>query len=121
MRVSAGNAADLPEDRCLSVGAGQAIVARVGDDVVAFENRCLHQESPLSDGFIKDGVLMCPLHFWRYRLPEGTHVGSDGTLAALQVEVLDGEIFVEIPDPQAPMSMRERLLAHAEEWNRPRP
>ena len=118
VRVSAGPVDELPRDGCISAGAGAAVVARVGDEVVAFENRCLHQESPLAGGYLKEGVLTCPLHFWRYRLPGGVHVGSDETLVAYRVEIIDGEIFVDVPDPLPPMSMREKLLAHAEEWNR---
>ena len=117
MRVSAGLLSELPSDRCISVAAGRAVVALVGGEAVAFENRCLHQESPLAGGYIRDGVLMCPLHFWRYRLPSGDLIGQEATLPRYETEVVDGEVFVEVPDPDPPQSMRERLLAHAKEWD----
>ena len=48
MRVPVGPVADVPDDECVAVGDGQAVVVRVGDELRAFENRCLHQESPLA-------------------------------------------------------------------------
>lgn len=118
MRVSAGRVDEVPADRCVAVGAGKAIVARVGDEVVAFENRCLHQDSPLAGGRIRHGRLTCPLHFWRYRLPQGEHLGGEGPLTSYPVEILDGEVFVEVPDPEPELSVREMMLRHAREWRR---
>ena len=117
--MSVGRLVDLPRDRCVAAGSGAAIVALVDGEVVAFENRCLHQESPLAGGMIRDGVLTCPLHFWRYRLPEGAVVGTpDATLKPYAVEVVDGVVWVEVPDPEPEVSMREQLLQHAREWKR---
>ena len=29
-------------------------------------DRCAHRNAPLSEGFIKDGALLCPYHGWAY-------------------------------------------------------
>lgn len=119
MRISAGSIDDLPTDRCVSVGDGSVAVVRTRDGVVAFRNRCLHKESPLSGGRVRGDLLACPNHFWLYELPEGRHTGGRGTLPSYAVEVTDaGEVIVEAPDPEPPQSMRERLLAHARAWER---
>ena len=119
MRVSAGPVEDLPTDRCTSVGDGSVIVVRTADGVVAFRNRCLHRESDLAGGRVQGGRLTCPQHFWQYDLASGRHLGGRGTLPSYPVEVTDaGEVLVEVPDPAPPMSMRDRLLAHAREWER---
>jgi nitrite reductase/ring-hydroxylating ferredoxin subunit len=120
MRVSAGSISEIPADRCVPVADGAAVMAQVDGAVVAFENRCLHQESPLAGGIIHNGVLICPLHFWRYRLPSGEHAGGEGTLPGYPVEVIDGEVFVDLPDPAPRLSMREMMLQHAREWVRDR-
>lgn len=120
MRVFAGSISEIPNDRCVALPGEGAVVARVGEAVVAFENRCLHQESPLAGGIIHNGVLICPLHFWRYRLPAGEHVGGEGTLPHYPVEVIGDEVFVDLPDPAPPLSMREMMLRHAREWERDR-
>lgn len=98
------------------MAGARAVVVRIGDQVVAFENRCLHQETALEGGTVTDGVLMCPAHFWRYRLPAGRHIGTGEMLPSYPVEVIDGEVWVEVPDPGPPRSMREILLEHARTW-----
>jgi nitrite reductase/ring-hydroxylating ferredoxin subunit len=119
VRVSAGPVADLPTDRCTSVGDGSVVVVRTAEGVVAFGNRCLHRDSALAGGRVQGGRLTCPQHFWQYDLRSGRHVGGRGTLPSFPVEVTPGgEVVVEVPDPAPPMSMRERLLAHARDWER---
>ncbi|CAN5802909.1 hypothetical protein BH23ACT10_BH23ACT10_07190 [soil metagenome] len=118
VRVSAGPLADIPTDRCVAIADGRAIVVRVGDRVVAFANRCLHKASPLAGGRVISGRLTCPLHFWRYHLPEGEHVGGQGALSSYPVTTVDGEVLVDVPEPEVPSSIRKQLLAHAREWDR---
>jgi HAD superfamily hydrolase (TIGR01509 family) len=121
MWVSAGSIEDLPANRCVAVDGGGAVVVRVEGGAVAFANRCLHQDSPLAGGMILDGRLICPLHFWRYRLPSGEHIGSGARLPNYPTKMEGGELWVEVPEPEPPMGMRERLLRHAEEWKARRP
>lgn len=121
MRVSAGRLEDLPTDRCVAVGDGSVVVVRTGAGVVALRNGCLHNGSDLDGGRLHaDGtVLACPQHFWQYDVASGRHLGGRGCLPSYPVEVgADGEVVVQAPDPAPPMSMRERLLAHAREWER---
>lgn len=118
MRVPIGPAAAVSDATCVAVGDGRAIVVRVGNEIRAYENRCLHQDSRLEGAWVRDGVLSCPLHFWRYRVDDGTHIGTNGKLARFPVEVVDGEAFVLIPDPEPARSLREELLARAATYNR---
>ncbi|MDH4118897.1 MAG: Rieske (2Fe-2S) protein [Acidimicrobiia bacterium] len=118
MRISVGTVDQLPVGRCVAVGDGSVVVARVGEVVVAFQNRCLHQDSRLEGGLIENGRLTCPLHFWRYEVETGRHIGGRGNLDMYPVEVVDGEVYVEAPDPAPPMGMREMMLRHAKEWER---
>jgi nitrite reductase/ring-hydroxylating ferredoxin subunit len=103
----------------MAIGDGRAAAARVGDEVVAFENRCLHQASPLAGGMVREGVLTCPLHFWRYRLPDGVKVGDEEhRLTRYPVSIEGGVVFADVPDPEPPRSMRDLLLDHARTWDR---
>lgn len=124
--VDAGRLADVPTDRCVAIGDGRAVVTRVGDDVVAMRNRCLHRDSPLAEGRVLDRgagapLLQCPQHFWRYELPTGEHTGGEGRLATYPVRVVDGHVVVDVPPPPPAMSLRERMLAHARDWDRDAP
>ncbi len=118
MRVPAGRVGEMAEDTCVAVGDGNAVVVRVGDTVKAFRNRCLHQDSPLDGAWVRDGVLSCPLHFWRYRVDDGTNIGTGERLEEFAVQVVDGEAFVEVPDPHPPRSLREQLLDRARTYDR---
>ena len=117
--VSAGDLEELPTDRGVAIADGRAVVVRVGDEVFAYRNECLHQASPLDGGLVKDGVLTCPLHFWRYDATTGAKCGEPGLgLEPYPVEVVRGSVRVRLPDPPPARSMREMLLAHARDWNR---
>lgn len=114
-----GRVEDVPSDRCVAVADGAAVVVAVDGQVVAFANRCLHQASELAGGRVFGGALTCPKHFWRFRLPEGTHTGGRGVLPSYPTDVTEsGEVYLQLPDPEPALSMREMLLAHAREWTR---
>lgn len=125
-RLSAGLVKDLSDTTCTAIGDPSSIksvvVVRIGEEVCAFHNRCLHQDSPLAGGWVRDGVLSCPLHFWRYRMPDGEQVsGQPGGLQGLEslpVEVVDGEVFITVPDPGPSLSVREQLLSRASAYDR---
>jgi nitrite reductase/ring-hydroxylating ferredoxin subunit len=118
MRVPIGPVASVPDDVCVEVGDGRAVVLRVGDEVCAYENRCAHQDSPLAGGIVRNGVLSCPLHFWRYLAHSGQLIGTRRVLPSFLVEVVDGQAFVQLPDPPPPQSLREQLLARARAYDR---
>jgi nitrite reductase/ring-hydroxylating ferredoxin subunit len=117
-RVRIGQVADVPSDRCVAVGDGLAIAVRVGDDVCAYRNQCLHQDSPLAGGIVRDGVLMCPLHFWRYDARSGRVTTGTVGLDRFPVEIVDGEAVVLVPDEPPRRSLREELLERARSYDR---
>lgn len=119
-RVRIGPVHDVPSDRCTTVGGGVAVVVRVGDDVCAYRNRCLHQDSPLDGGWVRDGTLTCPLHFWRYDAATGRLTVGDRALERFPVTIEEGEAIVELPDELPPRSLRAALLERARSYDRDR-
>lgn len=115
--VTACRVDDVPEDGCLAVADGRVLLARVDGDVVAWRNRCLHREAPLDGGLVRDGIVTCPMHFWRYDLRTGRHLGSGATLPEVPVEVVDGDVVV-VPPPDPPRDVRRLLFEHARSWTR---
>ncbi len=112
---------DVPQDGCLPVADDRVLLTRAGGRVVAWENRCLHRATPLHTGAVRDGVLTCPGHFWRYDLATGCNVASGAQLGAVPVEVTDhGDVLVWPPPPRTD-SIRDVLLAHARTWSRDDP
>jgi nitrite reductase/ring-hydroxylating ferredoxin subunit len=81
---------------------GAVAVARVGDEYFAVQDRCPHSEASLSEGFIEDGRLVCPLHFAEFDLEDGTaHNAPKGcpNAQAYRIEIDRGEFFISLPAP----------------------
>ncbi len=117
-QVDIGPVAAFSETSCTPVADGIAVVIRRGDQLQAFRNRCLHQDSPLAGGWVRNGVLTCPSHFWRYDVRDGTLVGTSNSLQRFPVVVADGRATVTVPDEVPRQSLRDQLLARAATYDR---
>ncbi len=117
----AGHVDDVPDEGCTPGAGGRVLLVNDGGRIVAFDNHCLHTGGPLDGAIVRRGVVMCPQHFWRYRVDDGRLIsGGDGTLPSYDVRVEgDGTILVDLPELPT-SSLREQLLDHARTWNRER-
>jgi nitrite reductase/ring-hydroxylating ferredoxin subunit len=90
------------------------VVKRPDGEFVAMLDRCPHRDIPLSRGLVKDGMLTCPGHFWRFDLTTGERSDQPAVRATLYpTRVTDGWVEVCLPSPAPRRSMREWLLAQA--------
>jgi nitrite reductase/ring-hydroxylating ferredoxin subunit len=90
----------LPQGRGrVVVAAGREVALfRVGDEVHALENVCLHNGDPLGEGEVDDGCAVCPWHGWRYELSTGRRLGSETLrLVTFPAWVHDGDVVVRVP------------------------
>ncbi|MCS5612702.1 MAG: Rieske (2Fe-2S) protein, partial [Candidatus Poribacteria bacterium] len=73
-------------------------VFRYGNKYYAVDNRCPHMGYPMSEGSVRDGVLICHWHHWEFDLKTGgcfLTFGDD--LKAFPVEIRDdGYLYVGI-------------------------
>ena len=68
--------------------------------VRALDNSCAHVESPIVDGAVHEGCVICPWHGWRYVLATGQRRTSFGDLPGIgsfPVRVVDGDVVLELP------------------------
>ena len=66
--------ADIPDGRAVIAPlprGDRVAVFRKGARLHAIENACRHQNGPLGEGCLKDGLVTCPWHGWQYRLEDG--------------------------------------------------
>ncbi|GIW20731.1 MAG: hypothetical protein KatS3mg065_1027 [Chloroflexota bacterium] len=119
-RVDAGEAGTLAEGaaRAIVVDGRPIAIWRIDGVLRAYAGACLHRGGPLAEGFVRDGVVTCPWHWWRYDLRTGSLVGVAGVrLPSYPVAEVEGRIVVEVPAPvpvpEAGRSIRDRLLARA--------
>jgi nitrite reductase/ring-hydroxylating ferredoxin subunit len=74
---------------------------------------CAHRRTALSGGLVRDGILTCPGHFWRYDLRTGQCLNRPDRVASYECRVVDGWVDVLVPDPAPVLGMRAMLLAAA--------
>lgn len=81
------------------VDGRKVLVARLGSEVVAYEDRCAHLGVPLSEGRLDGDVLTCSAHEWTYELRTGRGVNpASACLKRFPVKVEDGQVWVDVSD-----------------------
>lgn len=116
--LDVGAVVDFDVGRCTAVADASVVVVRTVEGISAFVNRCGHQDSPIDGGWLRDGRLICPQHFWAFDPRTGEDCRGGDPLRAVPVAVRDGRVVVTPPAPETPVSIRDQLLAHARAWNR---
>ncbi len=103
---------------------GKQIAVFAGDaGVFACNNRCPHEGYPLMEGSLAAGaagdcVLTCNWHNWKFDLASGeTLVGGD-KLRRYPVEIVDGQVYVDIADPPGDVVAAEALAALRDSFRR---
>lgn len=115
------NAGALPPDggvMAVTIDKIPVALYRFGEDYLATGNVCTHQYALLSDGFVEDGCVECPLHQAVFDLRTGKALSGPVSkdLETYAVKVEDGQVFVDVTRPaeisEAPAANR---IAMAEE------
>jgi nitrite reductase (NADH) small subunit len=99
-RVAIARAELLPagQGRCFSIGGRKIAVFRTrAGRIHALDAACPHRGGPLADGIVGAGVVVCPLHAYRFRLEDGSGVDTECTVRSYPVEVVAGFVIVELP------------------------
>lgn len=92
---------DFPDDGKLAtkVGGWHVLIGRTDDGLFAVNDRCTHQAALLSNGRIRRGMIMCPLHGARFEIASGACVGAAyRDLRTFPLRINDGFIEVCVPD-----------------------
>jgi nitrite reductase/ring-hydroxylating ferredoxin subunit len=83
---------------------------RTAEGVFACDNRCPHQGYALVRGDVKDGLLTCAWHNWKFELGTGVCRHGGENIRTYPVQVTDGQLFINIADPPAE-EIRPELFA----------
>jgi nitrite reductase (NADH) small subunit len=114
---------EASERRIVRIGGTDVALLWFRGEVLAFENRCLHQGGPVGEGMLinrvvadidEDGKfrgerfdedqvhIVCPWHGWEYALPSGEcAVAPRITLRKLPVRVEDGRVLLTLDESAA--------------------
>jgi nitrite reductase/ring-hydroxylating ferredoxin subunit/uncharacterized membrane protein len=90
--------ADLNEGdkKKVRVGDADVVIGRYQGRVFALAERCAHQGGPLSEGEMRDGMIVCPWHQSMYRVEDGGLVHGPSTYPqpCYDTRIVDGYIEV---------------------------
>jgi anthranilate 1,2-dioxygenase ferredoxin subunit len=100
---------DLPEGgrHPLRLNGWPILLCRSDGAIRAVIDRCSHQASPLADGRVRRGMIMCPLHGARFEIASGRCLaGGYAALKTFETTVIDGIVQVDVPDKAPPPELQ---------------
>lgn len=93
-------ASDLEEGsmKVVEVDGVYVLLARIGGEVYAVSGTCTHEEADLSNGFLLEDRVVCPLHLSQFDLKTGRVENPPATqpLRVFNVKIEEGTVFVEV-------------------------
>ena len=102
-------------------GCRYAVFA-VGGELYVTDGACPHNGGPLAEGLVRDGVLTCPWHWYRYELATGKcRTAAEYELQRYPVVLVGDKPHAELPAVAPARSWSQILHAHAREATPPRP
>ena len=99
-RVTIGKASDIPEGGSVVVTINQKDVAvfRVNGQFFAIDDLCPHMGASLSGGYVENGVVTCPWHYWRFQLSDGAWADNPKVkTGCYTVHVVGDDLQIEAP------------------------
>ncbi len=103
-RVTVAKTSDIPEGGALVVMVRQKEVAifRVNGEFHAIDDMCPHMGASLSGGFVEDGCVTCPWHYWRFRLSDGAWADNPKVkTGSYPVHIVGDDVQLELPEAPA--------------------
>lgn len=97
---------DIPDGEAIKINSSvtgtvdDIAVFNDGGEFFALDDTCSHEDASLSEGWIEDGVVECPLHAGKFCLKDGAVLSMPATanVACHRVVIAGDEIRV-VPDP----------------------
>ncbi len=90
--------AEVPPDRprAVQTDGGPIVLVNLDGHVYALEDRCSHQDYPLSAGEVEDGQIECSFHGARFDVCTGraTQLPAITPVRTFETEVRDDSVFV---------------------------
>lgn len=94
--------ADIREGEACPVepAGNQIALYRVRGEIYATDNVCTHEFAQLSQGFVEDGTVECPLHAAQFDIVTGRCLAGPATrnLRTYEVRIEGEDVYVYVPD-----------------------
>lgn len=80
------------------------ILLKDAGNVFAYRDECPHEQQPLSEGELDEGVIICPKHLWEFEIRTGQHITRvpmvERNLVQYPVRVIAGMVEVDVASPK---------------------
>ncbi|ARP86774.1 non-heme iron oxygenase ferredoxin subunit [Bordetella genomosp. 9] len=98
IRIAPADALDNDEVMAVDAGGKQLALYRSEDAFFLSDNVCTHAYALLSDGYLEDGCIECPLHQARFDIRTGKALCAPATadIRVYPVKVEDGQVLADI-------------------------
>lgn len=92
----------LGEGRDFQIAGEEIAIFRTRDNrVFAVQSKCPHRSGPLADGIIGNGIVVCPLHSYKFELATGRSIGNDcESIQTYAVEISTGGEIILVLNAQ---------------------
>ena len=89
---------DPDEGKGVDVNGTLVGLFRLEDGCYALGDICTHAHAHLSDGFVEDDCVLCPLHQARFEIRTGKSLDgiAPEDVPSYEVKVEDGEVYVKL-------------------------
>jgi len=75
-------------------------LARIGGELAALDNWCPHRQGPLGQGWVENGLVVCPWHSWQFDAKTGVAEYPEGERVAVFPVRLEGDaVMIELGVP----------------------
>ncbi|MCL5949404.1 MAG: Rieske (2Fe-2S) protein [Candidatus Bathyarchaeota archaeon] len=73
------------------------LLVRQGGEVFGVSNYCPHMGCTFEGGILRDYLVMCPCHGWKFDIRNGQYIeNKQTTLQTYRCKIENGKIFIEI-------------------------
>ena len=97
-------------------------IHNVDGEYYAVDNICPHVGGFLHAGQLKDGVVVCPIHQWKFNVKTGKCIWPGKCeIATYPVKVDEEHIFVDINSPSQPIQHNAIRVYHTKTKRRSKP
>jgi nitrite reductase/ring-hydroxylating ferredoxin subunit len=84
-----------------AAGLQIAVFRTARGELHAVDNRCPHEGYPLATGALKDGVLTCEWHNWKFRLCDGACLLGGENVRHYPLRIEDDGVWLDLAAPPA--------------------
>lgn len=82
----------------VDIGADEIAIVLMDGEVYAISNICTHEYACLSDGYVEEDRIVCPLHLAEFDIATGRVVEepAEDDLQTYPVKIIDDQVYVKV-------------------------